>query len=83
MKDDLTKAGWEADTELKRTLEWFKLDFEYGEVPEKISVKHSCAEEFTQSDFGEDEFLVTDSRGMSSIALKIAEKLDQHSLKTE
>lgn len=43
LSHELSKDGWSSNDSLRRTLEWFKLDFEYGETPDQISVKHSCA----------------------------------------
>jgi|LauGreDrversion4_2_1035121.scaffolds.fasta_scaffold827550_2 hypothetical protein len=66
---------------MKRTLEWFRLDFEQGENPNEISLKH-LAKECTHIDFGDQDFLVTDKRGMSSIVECMASTLDPECLVT-
>lgn len=75
LRSALDESSWVVGNTLDSALEWFILDFEYGEVAEKISVKYSCAEEFTWADFGEQEFQVNDSRGMYEIVKTLADQL--------
>jgi len=68
----LAVEGWTAKDGLDRALEWFRFDFEFGEVPDRTSVHHNIGEEFTRIDYGEEAFLVTDKRGFDTVAKGMA-----------
>ncbi|CAE7037068.1 MPAO1 [Symbiodinium sp. CCMP2592] len=53
LADALEKRGWPpAATAIDMAVEFMLVDFEYGESPDKISVKHNVHEEHTRTDFG-------------------------------
>eukprot|EP00439_Symbiodinium_sp_Y106_P069158 s1229_g11.t2 len=69
LADALAQQGWPpAATAIDMAVEFLLVDFEYGESPDKISVKHNVHEEHTRTDFGEETFFVDDPRGFGTIA---------------
>ncbi|CAE7917845.1 DNAH3, partial [Symbiodinium sp. KB8] len=69
LADALAQQGWPpAATAIDMAVEFLLVDFEYGESPDEISVKHNVHEEHTRSDFGEETFFVDDPRGFGTIA---------------
>ena len=73
IRDTLTSSGWETSNALDEAVEWFKIDFEYGEGADTLSLRHfSDAEEFNSVGGGEKWFLVNDQRGMKEIIKALA-----------
>ncbi|CAE7253398.1 Dnah12, partial [Symbiodinium pilosum] len=57
-----------AATAIDQAVEFWVVDFEYGESPRRVSVKHNVHEECTWEDFGEETYFVDDPRGFATIA---------------
>ena len=51
-------------------------DLEYADSIKDLSVFHNIGEEFTLTDFGDEELFVNDQRGFSIILQEMAKDLD-------
>ncbi|CAJ1371943.1 unnamed protein product [Effrenium voratum] len=69
----LAHRGWVASTVLDRALEFWLVDFEYGESAERVSVKHNVHGEYTWNDFGSESVFIDDPRGFSTICPRVPE----------
>eukprot|EP00929_Paragymnodinium_shiwhaense_P004598 TRINITY_DN10569_c0_g1_i1.p1 TRINITY_DN10569_c0_g1~~TRINITY_DN10569_c0_g1_i1.p1 ORF type:complete len:451 (+),score=74.12 TRINITY_DN10569_c0_g1_i1:51-1355(+) len=67
MATALAQEGWTVAGDLDAAVEYYRCDFEYGEVPELTSVFHNVHEEFSTEDFDEQLFAVDDPRGYVSL----------------
>ncbi|CAK0900591.1 unnamed protein product [Prorocentrum cordatum] len=74
----LLEAGWCAEGPVDDAVEFFQVDFEYGEEPCLASVHHNVHEEFTAADFGEGSFFVNDTRGFAAICPELGPGVECH-----
>lgn len=60
-RDGLANNGWKnPETKPAKLAEWLCVDNEYAGPIERLSVFHNLLEEFTLTDFGEQQRFVTD-----------------------
>jgi len=65
-------CGWQAEDELDAALEHWRWDYDFGEAPARLSLRHNCAEEFTRTDYDESDWVAADPRGFASVARHLA-----------
>ena len=75
LSSSLAQHGWLPDTNLKRTVEWDALDYEYAVKPALLSTRH-----FTG--LSEEADFITDSRGFKGIIDDLARNITKK-IKTE
>ena len=68
LSSTLAQHGWLPDTSLKRTVEWYILDFEYAVKPALLSTRHF-------SGLPQENDIVTDSRGFKGIIDDLARNI--------
>ena len=69
----LTRVGWTPLTSSDDFLDWLTFDFDQADSPENLSLFTSINDDRTYSDFGKDNFFVTDKRGYSHLVRCLAE----------
>ena len=69
----LRLAQWEPKTGAELFREWFSFDFCFAESTDVSSLLRNIPDD-TYEDFGPDDFFVTDQRGFSILARKLAEQ---------
>ena len=65
LREALDDEKWTSDTPLQKAIEWYEIDYELAESPERTAAKHQ--EPLTLDDFGDAEQIVTDSRGFNHV----------------
>ena len=69
----MTRVGWTPLTSSDDFLDWLTFDFDQADSPENLSLFTSINDDRTYSDFGKDNFFVTDKRGYSHLVRCLAE----------
>jgi len=68
------ECGWINDSPIKDVLEWFDMDFEYGDAP--INVSAYAFPEYTYMDFRPFDMFGTDPDGFESVVTYLTDDID-------